>query len=80
MNKTEILSQALTVRENEVLGYQINIDNYSLAINHIDALEKDEQTELAEFRKQLVSLLKSEQLEQKKANVMLAVIRQQITQ
>jgi hypothetical protein len=78
MNKTEILTQARTARAQEVLGYQINIDNYTLAIAHIDAMPDAEKAELAPFREQLSGLLQSEILEQKKAKVMLAVMHQQL--
>lgn len=78
MNKIEILTQAVSAREQEVVGYQINIDNYTLAIDHIDSMASDDRAELQEFREQLRVLLQSEILEQKKANVMLFVIKQQV--
>ena len=78
MDKQTILSQAVQAREDEVLGYQINIDNYTLAIAHIDQMPEAERAELAGFRDTLAGLLKSEILEQKKAKVMLTVIKQQL--
>lgn len=75
MTKHEILKSALVGRQQEVLGYQINIDNYRLAIERIDALGDDD---LREFQNQLRGLLASEILEQKKAKVILAVIEQQL--
>lgn len=75
MTKSEILTQALQARDDEVMHYQINIDNYRLAIEHIDA---SGDADLAGFREQLAGLLKSETIEQKKARVIQSVIRQQL--
>jgi hypothetical protein len=73
MSKLEILSEALKAREEEVLHYQINIDNYRLAIEK----SKDDE-ELTEFVDRLRELLASSLLEQKKAKIMLEVIREQV--
>lgn len=75
MNKLEILQQALESRAQEVLLYQINIDNYTMAIQEIDA-SGDES--MAEFRNRLVELLSTETAEQKKAQVLLTVIQKQV--
>jgi hypothetical protein len=75
MTKLETLSQARDARVAEVLYYQINIDNYTLAIEEIDRLQ---DAELSEFKQQLQSMLKSEILEQKKAKVLLTVIEKQL--
>ena len=75
MTRYEILTQAKESRCQEVQGYQINIDNYTLAIPHIDDLRDDD---LSQFREHLASLLLSERLEQKKAKVMLAVLTKQL--
>jgi len=78
MNKQEILLPALSARQQEVMHYQINIDNYTLAIAEICKLPQAEQDELSAFADQLTGLLASEKLEQKKARIMLAVIQQQL--
>ena len=78
MNKQEILKEALVAREQEVMGYQINIDNYTIALEEISKLPIEEKTELSGFADQLQTLLSSEKLEQKKAKIMLAVIQRQI--
>lgn len=78
MTREEILQTALTAREQEVMHYQINIDNYSLALEQIASLPADERAELADFANQLKSLLTSERLEQKKAKIMLSVVKQQL--
>lgn len=76
--REEILQMSLDARIQEVMHYQINIDNYTIALEHISSLPKEEQSELASFADQLRSLLASEKLEQKKAKVMLEVVKQQI--
>ena len=73
MNKLEILKQAATSRIEEIAGYQINIDNYTLAIPLADA-----DPELKDFAEQLRGLLASETLEQKKAKIILRVLQKQI--
>jgi hypothetical protein len=78
MNKHEILKEALVAREQEVMGYQINIDNYTIALEEISKLSVEEKTELSGFADQLRTLLSSEKLEQKKAKIMLAVIQRQV--
>jgi hypothetical protein len=78
MTKHEILTSALEGREQEVLGYQINIDNYRLAIEYIGTLPDADQAELAEFKNRLTATLAAEIHEQKKAKVMLAVIQSQL--
>lgn len=78
MTREEILQTALTAREQEVMHYQINIDNYTLALEQIAALPAGERAELSDFANQLKSLLTSETLEQKKAKIMLAVVKQQL--
>ena len=76
--REEILASSLTAREAEVMHYQINIDNYMLAFEEIGKLPPDERLELAAFSEQLHTLYASEKLEQKKAKIMLAVIKQQV--
>ena len=75
MKKLEILQQAHQQRVDEVEMYQINIDNYNLAIAEI---EKANDVDLDGFKDQLKTLLKSEIIEQKKSKVMLAVIKMQL--
>jgi hypothetical protein len=77
--REQIITAALEGREQEVMHYQINIDNYSLALQQIDLLPPDEQVEMREFSKQLMELLTSEKLEQKKSKIMLAVMKAQVS-
>ena len=71
-DKIETLIKCLKEREQEVFNYQINIDNYRLAIETIT----DE--DLNEFQDHLVNLLHTEIIEQKKAKTMLSVILSQL--
>lgn len=76
--RQEIIASALEAREQEVMHYQINIDNYTIALAEIRKLSDEEQGELSGFADQLRGLLASEKLEQKKAKIMLSVLKQQI--
>ena len=76
--REEILASSLAAREAEVMHYQINIDNYTLALEQISKLPPDERLELSAFSEQLNTLFVSEKIEQKKAKIMLAVIKQQV--
>ena len=76
--REEILQTNLDARKQEVMHYQINIDNYTLALSNIAAMAADERSELLVFADQLTGLLASERMEQKKAKVMLEVLRQQL--
>jgi hypothetical protein len=74
----EILESSLEGREQEIIHYQINIDNYTLALDEISKLSVEERAELSGFADQLRNLLASEKLEQKKSKIMLAVIQAQL--
>jgi hypothetical protein len=78
--REEVLAASLDARIQEVMLYQINIDNYTIALEEIGNLPPDERAELSAFTEQLRGLLSSETLEQKKAKIMLEVIRQQVGQ
>jgi lipoate synthase len=76
--RVEILTSALEAREQEVMHYQINVDNYAIALENIANLPLEERKELSGFADQLSTLLATEKLEQKKAKIMLAVMKQQL--
>lgn len=78
MTRQDILVKSLDAREQEVMHYQINIDNYTLALAEIEGMSPDDRAELSAFSEQLRNLLSSEKLEQKKAKIMLAVIKKQM--
>lgn len=71
--KKELLSTALSARIKEVTEYQVNIDNFSLAIEKI---KNDES--MSNFKMQLENLLESSINEQSKAKIMLEVIQSQL--
>lgn len=73
--RDELLTSAREAREREVTEYQVNIDNFTLAIAKIG-----DDAELASFRQQIEGLLESSRLEQRKAQVMLAVVCEQLKQ
>lgn len=75
MNKQETLKVNHQARVEEVLNYQINIDNFSLALEEVE-LRND--PDLEGFKTQLQELLASSILEQKKAQIMLNVIASQL--
>lgn len=78
LTREDILRSALEQREQEVMHYQINIDNFSLALAEIESLPVEDRAELASFASQLRDRLASETLEQKKAKLMLAVLAKQV--
>jgi hypothetical protein len=69
----EILTSALDARIREVTEYQVNIDNFRLAIERIG-----DDPELQQFKEQITGLMQSSILEQKKAQIMLEVIQSQL--
>ena len=68
----ELLESSLAAREREIIEYQVNIDNFRLAIKQV------EDADLQEFKAQLQNLLASSLLEQKKAQIMHDVIKHQL--
>ena len=69
----ELLESALVARERELCEYQVNIDNFRLAINRAG-----NDPDLQEFKAQLQNLLASSLLEQKKSQIMYDVIKYQL--
>jgi hypothetical protein len=69
----EILTSALEARIKEVTEYQVNITNFSLAIERIGG-----DPELQDFKANLQGLLASSILEQRKSQIMLDVIQSQL--
>ena len=79
MNKLEILQSALKDRDDEILGYQINIDNYTRAIAKIED-EHSNDPPMVEFRDRLADMLESHRVEQLKAAIIRDVIADQIAE
>lgn len=75
--KLEILTSALTARDEEIEGYQINIDNFVRAIALIDAEHADNPA-MMDFRQSLADLLASNRTEQLKAKIIRRVIKDQL--
>ena len=77
MNKHEVLKDALVARQQEIMGYQINIDNYIRAIAKINA-EHSNNSAMIEFRDRLADMLETHKIEQLKAIIIRDVIADQI--
>jgi hypothetical protein len=79
MNKLETLQPALEGRNEEIMGYQINIDNYIRAIAKINA-EYANNPAMIEFRDRLADMLEAHKIEQLKAIIIRDVIADQIVE
>ncbi len=79
MDKLEILKSALIARDDEIMSYQINIDNYSRAIDKIDYEHRDKPA-ITKFRDSLYEMLEQNKLEQLKSQIIRDVIADQLTE
>ena len=79
MKNIEILQSALESRNNEIEEYQINIENYTRAIEKINA-EHADNPPIVEFRDNLSALLESHKVEQLKAIIIRDVIADQLNE
>ena len=79
MEKREILQSALDSRNDEFLGYQININNYTRAIDKINAEHQDNPA-MIEFRDRLTDMLESHKIEQLKSMIIRDVIADQLNE
>ena len=77
MDKLNVLKSALNSRNDEVENYQINIDNYTRAIQKIEE-NYLENTKIVEFRDNLIDLLESNKTEQLKSIIIRDVIAEQV--
>ena len=75
--RKDMLTQAAEHREREVMHHQINIDNYRLAVDEIEANHAD-NPDLQAFAYQLRELLASSIVEQAKEAIMFKVIKAQL--
>lgn len=73
MTKKEVITQSIDQRTSEIFDYQVNIDNYRLAI---DLASND--PDLKGFVDQLNHLLETSIIEQKKSKIMLQVAEIQL--
>ena len=79
MKKLETLQSALDARNDEFLDYQINIDNYTRAIDKINA-EHQNNPAMIEFRDRLADMLESHKTEQLKSMIISDVIADQLNE
>lgn len=79
MKKLDTLKEALVARDDEIMGYQINIDNFTRAIAKINA-EYADNPAMIEFRDRLSGLLESNKTEQLKAKIIRDVIAEQLAE
>jgi len=75
--RQETLRAAAEGRRNEVMNYQINIDNFRLAIAKINS-EHADNPDMVAFAASLKDLLTSSLREQLKEQIMLEVIEEQL--
>ena len=73
MGTPEFMDMCIDARIKEVQGYQFNIENYKLAIQHIEANPEVAQRQ-GEFLAQLRELLGTELIQQERAQIMLDVL------
>ena len=78
MNKLSILTSAKEGRDCELLSYQINIDNYVLAIEKINAEYADNE-DLIAFREDLQTRLDEERRQQLRSRIIRDVIADQLS-
>lgn len=79
MNKLETLKAALAGREQEIAEYQINIDNFALAIAKIQK-EHAGKRGMREFSKDLKKRLEEGKTEQLKSIIIRDVLAEQIAE
>lgn len=79
MNKLKALKEQIPVRDEEIFGYQLNIDNFKLAINKIEKNYAD-NLDMVQFKTKLEELLKENQTEQLKAIIIRDVLIEQVTE
>lgn len=75
--RMNILSQAVESRRREIMHYQINIDNYGMAIAEIER-NYSGNADMLEFAEHLKDLRASSIREQTKERILLKVIEKQL--
>lgn len=79
MTNIDILSSALECRNQEILEYQINIDNFTRAIDKITTNYADNE-DLVVFRDELCQRLQQELRQQLRTIILRDVIADQLTE
>ena len=75
--KIEILTESIAGRKQEIMHYQINIDNYVFAIEDIEQNPNADDDMLA-FKATLQDLLASSKREQTKSKIILKALEAQL--
>lgn len=75
--RLQMLEDSAKQRRREIMHYQINIDNYRLALKEIQDNHSGDLN-MVEFAKQLQGLLNSSIIEQTKEKILLKVIEKQL--
>jgi hypothetical protein len=78
-NRQKILQDAAEAREQEILMYQINIDNYRSAIAKIQR-EYPDNEDLQAMRTELITRLVEEEKQQLRSQIIYEVIQEQLTE
>lgn len=79
MTREQILKDALVARDQELLGYQINIDNYRLAIEKIKS-DHPGNEDLRLFSEDIQRRLEEESRQQLRCKIIRDVIAAQVAQ
>lgn len=80
LNQEQVLVDAIQMRQNEILMYQINIDNYQSMLDtpYEPTGDADFDAEMLEYRDKIAELLKSEKREQAKSKMVLTALETQL--
>lgn len=78
IDKKTILSDAIAGRKREIMMYQINIDNYDLMLNSGADDDAEIASDMADYRKRIKDLLRSERVEQAKSKMVLSALEAQL--
>jgi len=79
MNKLELLKEALKGRNDEIVNYQINIDNFERGIKKIND-EYPDNEDLKKFKTNLIQLLVDNKRQQLRSIIIRDVIQDQVNE
>ena len=79
MTKLEFLKESLEGRDEEVMNYQINIDNFERGIKKIND-EYSDNEDLKKFKTNLIQLLEDNKRQQLRSIIIRDVIRDQVNE
>lgn len=80
LSREQVLTENIIARENEIMMYQINIDNYEWAVANEDFTDDDPATQqqMEEHRDRLMEGIKNEKREKRKSEMILAALEAQL--